>query len=343
MSNKVKEFSQLPKLFQTNVRDIKKSTVDSPTVRILKPGDPMGSLTKLAAFNCAPDDSPQESVWKLMADLRPRTLREIVAELSQTAHDAADIRTTVRYLNSVRWFDVIGRGVGAIYMLPKNKPYPGKDVICAMAAPTTNPQPGELSPTDKLKVLIWKVFSDRKQHTAESIVQSLTPLGVRKSSVMALITRLSIDEGWFDRKILSGGGRRWCYLYTLRSGITMPVLAAHHQQWGERPTEVVKVMCPMPPEPQTPVAAAVVSTEQPAQSPAPVIELVVRFKGVEFSLAEARGVAIELRRLGYGPRDNYSKHPDMPLIEKTIRVKGVEFADEELDEIVTTMQYAALI
>lgn len=318
------------------------------------------------------------SIWKVMADFKPRTAKDIRQILIEYRFDAKQLdRRIDSLIRSNRWFERTHKPAGTLYLLKKGLTMPAipntplnnerqselagiKTNLTVPEEYVTAPEIAEvialidqtvqadratvdhsatMSADDHLNTLIWKAMADHLPYKSEDVAALVQAIRPTQS-LKSVANRLSAlgIEGWF---VIDRVGKT--NTWTLKEGIACPDLKIDSLR-NRKSTPAAAV----PAEP-TQTHQEAIEMNKPALvqvtpiapvAAAPLLDLTVRIKGQEFTLGECRQLVDELRKLGYGTQAQRVKNG---LVEQTVTIKGVEFKQDELDTIVKGLVSEGLV
>lgn len=226
-----------------------------------------------------------------------------------------------------------------VTVIPKNV-----EPVLESATPSVKSEPKEtpvlkttpvILESDSIFVKIWKVMSDYKPYTYQEIHLLLSEFGIKAGSISSRLSVLNNYHNWFT---VESAGRG--FAYTLKREISMPdesfigdPRTMPNHEVKSTPAESQAMTKPAktpvhvtPSTPSTPSAPALVT---------PLVEIIIRVKGIDLTFMEAREITKVLKSQGYGQgyggKNNVSSNN--LLISTNVSIKGQTFMPEELETI----------
>lgn len=181
---------------------------------------------------------------------------------------------------------------------------------------------------DHITVKIWKVMSDYKPYTANEVTVLLSDFNIPIGTVSARMSILNNHYDWFDTDKSAKAT-----IYTLRRTIPMPPDASWFKE--PRPTSAETTT-----QPQQPVTSETTVMSSPAKVTSslitPLVEIIIRIKGIDFTFSEAHEIAKHLISQGYGVgTPPASKNA---LISTNVVIKGQMFDPSELEVVAVELR-----
>lgn len=195
--------------------------------------------------------------------------------------------------------------------------------------------------SDSIFIKIWKVMSDYKPYTSNEICLLLSEFDVKAGTVSSRLSILNNTHGWFTVESVGRG-----FAYTLKRDIPMPDdsfigdprTMANHEV---KSTPVESQAMTKPAKTPVHVTASTPSTPPAPALVTPLVEIIIRVKGIDLTFMEAREITKVLKSQGYGQgyggKNNVSSNN--LLISTNVCIKGQTFMPEELETI--TRQFIA--
>jgi hypothetical protein len=302
----------------------------------------------------------------------PSDVVDIIATFGNVDRGAARLLFT-KLIKSKTWFDQTRRAGKEYYSLKKTRECPGvvkaKETpklnpleippLSASTQETEEPndpqeEPAVVKPAadvdptasggspvqipleegDTLKVRLWKVMHDRHEYTSSDLQTLLGDYSSNSNSVYAAINNC-FNDGWFDRRDVNEGLGSPRYVYRLRENVPMPVRGrvAKLADVARIIDKTKKPETTQTNNQETKEDNAVAAYDQNLDMSAPLIEEVVRIKGIAFT-KEMIGILLDqMERLHLDKPESIPQTFDLITVETKYSIHNTEFTRDELEQV----------